>query len=598
MSALHNRWLCLLLTCLLLISCIPAGAITARAEDYPNTYQNTGNQRADIIGVALTQKGYLEGKNNYTKYGEWFGHPNMAWCGAFICWCANQANIPTSVIKKNGFANAASYGLPSFTVDDRLPQGGDLFFKNDGSHTGLVYYIEGDYFWTIEGNTYANGGSDGVYIRKHSLYGEYYFASPNYQSDGSSQEHSYVKGMENAHPHKEYYKCTHCGNLYYTGGKGTVSDCKDCQMDQCSHEYESFKKINDSAHSATCGKCGKKTNLDHKWTDDEVLEPVTCENPGVKTQKCKQCEAAREVTIPQTNEHQYSEWARVDENKHARKCETCGREQVEAHVKSRFDSDVFEHWYVCDICGDRGGNTVHTFSGGCESACTECAYVSSVGHVFPFQWQKDHTYHWQECENCPATEGKDQHDFVDDCDSTCDTCGYVRQVIHEYPEELESNATGHWHRCTKCDQAEPAKAHKLGAEATEDAAQYCTECGYMAVPPLPHVHEYAPYAYDGSSHWGTCRCGEEMPLQEHIWDFSTQACEICGSPLPEIREDTRMWFMLLGAGIILVLLIMIAIVISAIRRNMMRAAARAAFQEMEWEEETQESENQPEPEPV
>lgn len=37
------------------------------SADYENTYTNTGNQRADIIGVAKTQIGYTEGSNNNNK---------------------------------------------------------------------------------------------------------------------------------------------------------------------------------------------------------------------------------------------------------------------------------------------------------------------------------------------------------------------------------------------------------------------------------------------------------------------------------------------------------------------------------------------------
>ena len=51
---------------------------------YENTHSNTGNMRNDIIAVALTQVGYTEGSNNYTKYGVWYGQPNSPWCGMFV----------------------------------------------------------------------------------------------------------------------------------------------------------------------------------------------------------------------------------------------------------------------------------------------------------------------------------------------------------------------------------------------------------------------------------------------------------------------------------------------------------------------------------
>lgn len=593
MKSTHNRLVCLFLAAILLLGYIPSGALVVRADDYPNTYANTGNQRQDIIGVALTQVGYTEGSGGYTKYGEWYGSSKMAWCGAFVSWCANQAGIPNSVIKKNGFANAKAFGLSSFTVSTRLPQPGDLFFKNDGSHTGIVYKVEGNYFYTLEGNTWTSANPQhGVYIRQRSLSGSFYFASPNYQDNSGSSSHNYVKGTESAHPHKEYYKCADCGSMYYTGGYGTVSDCKECQQANCSHSYGSYTKVNDKTHSATCTKCGKQSTLNHTWKDDQIIKEATCEKSGTKNQKCQQCSATREVTVPQTNQHRYSDWVRLDEDTHVRICEDCGREQKEAHKKSTRQSDLFEHWYECEVCGDRAGNEAHTFSGDCESACTVCDYVSATGHVFGCQLMHDNGYHWLECENCQAAAEKQQHSFENDCDSVCDDCGYVRQVTHVYGEAWESNETGHWRRCEKCGQAEPAQPHVLGTGATEETGQCCKTCGYEAVPALVHVHNYAPMQYDEDGHWGTCQCLEEMPKQKHIWNMDTKMCEICGCPLPEVKEDTYLWFIALGAVALVLLLILTAVIVAAVKRRMIRAAARAAFRA--WNEDETESQTEEE----
>lgn len=61
-----KRILSLLLTIVMMLSIVPLATVQSSAA-YENTYKNTGNQRADIIGVALTQKGYKEGNNNSTK---------------------------------------------------------------------------------------------------------------------------------------------------------------------------------------------------------------------------------------------------------------------------------------------------------------------------------------------------------------------------------------------------------------------------------------------------------------------------------------------------------------------------------------------------
>ena len=78
---------------------------------YENTYKNTGNMRNDIVGVALTQVGYKEGSNNYTKYGVWYGLSNSPWCGMFVSWCAKEAGIPNSILNRTGIADPECFGL-------------------------------------------------------------------------------------------------------------------------------------------------------------------------------------------------------------------------------------------------------------------------------------------------------------------------------------------------------------------------------------------------------------------------------------------------------------------------------------------------------
>ena len=96
-----NRILSLFLAVCTLFGCLLPGIIPlpASADEKPNTYVNTGNQRQDLIGVALTQIGYTEGTNNKTKYGAWAATPNQPWCANFVSWCIAQAELPTEVVK-------------------------------------------------------------------------------------------------------------------------------------------------------------------------------------------------------------------------------------------------------------------------------------------------------------------------------------------------------------------------------------------------------------------------------------------------------------------------------------------------------------------
>lgn len=45
-----------------------------------------------LMQIAEGELGYTEGPNNYSKYGEWSGDANAAWCAEFVCWCVNQTD--------------------------------------------------------------------------------------------------------------------------------------------------------------------------------------------------------------------------------------------------------------------------------------------------------------------------------------------------------------------------------------------------------------------------------------------------------------------------------------------------------------------------
>lgn len=135
----------------------------------------TGDQRTDIVNVAISQMGYhegdsleeldgsaLEGSADYTEYGYWWGTEVLgepeghysAWCAIFVSWCARQAQVPVTILKNSSGANCspARFDLTYYSGSVYTPQVGDLFFKSDWSHVGLVRSVDGDKFTTIEGN--------------------------------------------------------------------------------------------------------------------------------------------------------------------------------------------------------------------------------------------------------------------------------------------------------------------------------------------------------------------------------------------------------------------------------------------------------------
>ena len=182
----------------------------------------TGNQRDDIINVALSQVGYVEGSYagdyggaddgsyiNYTEYNYWYnkcittnmpvGGSYAHWCATFVSWCAEQAGVPTSILRRStaaghsaGYFNLYFYSGSSTLADsgdnnyhflgyNYTPKKGDLFYTRGWTHVGLVVGVSGSYVYTVEGNTNDGGSADGLGVfRRTRRIADLYFGVPDY----------------------------------------------------------------------------------------------------------------------------------------------------------------------------------------------------------------------------------------------------------------------------------------------------------------------------------------------------------------------------------------------------------------------------------
>ncbi len=183
----------------------------------------TGDGRTDLIAVALSQLGYTEGNengafggsengsDNFTEYnynmgsfGSGYGGRDYPWCASFVSFCLlqsgthNQTKISDWCRKNEGdanyiwrevscnrwakqlrtcgyFENSARFG------GDYIPIPGDLiYFTEDGkleSHIGIVLFCDGEFVYTVEGNTSSSNGLEanggGVYVKSYSLSSAY-----------------------------------------------------------------------------------------------------------------------------------------------------------------------------------------------------------------------------------------------------------------------------------------------------------------------------------------------------------------------------------------------------------------------------------------
>lgn len=488
---------------------------------YENTHKNTGNYRQDIIAVALTQVGYLAGSGNYNKYGASFNNAYDSWCGYFVSWCANQANVPTSILKRTGWASPTSFGIPSYSGKDYTPQPGDLYFQVNSSggitHVGLVVAVDAarGIAITVEGNTWDHTNRPGVY-RKERKIKDHIFGVPNY-GDGGANPHTHSYGSvsyESAHPHKAYKSCSVCGFKSYTGETKTVSGCQSC----CSHSYGSWSSNGAYNHQRTCTKCGYKDSKSHSWGSDKVIKEATCNAVGTKEQTCSVCSATRTTDIPKAKSHIWSEWENLDETNHQRLCTLCNAKETQAHkAGEEWQSDEENHWHACSVCDGPVEQERHTEREYCSVPCEICAYKKPDGHLYEETFSWDGEFHFRKCIFCP---------------------GQTDIMPHKILPNLTANGEEHYYACTGCDYHKDAAPHNLSDPATEEHAQTCLDCNYEYAPKLPHIHSFQPMQKDWEAHWSVCRCGKAYPREEHKISSVTGLCKVCLEVPPEKPDPT------------------------------------------------------------
>lgn len=252
----RERILALLLFLCLVLGSAPLQVKAANPAGvrYRNTYENTGDQRKDILNIALSQMGYTEKTRNDTKFGDWGGYPRQPWCANFVSWCARQAEVSQDILKKSPRARPDYFEVASYPGTEYTPQPGDLFFTRELTHVGFVWYVEGEFFYTVEGNAKFHDyqipddpEEDSYYVMSNKrLISDYLFGVPAYEGGG---DHSWVKHTENIHPHKEYYACRDCGDSYYTGYTGYMADCRKCRTCGCMDMDAGYYIVNSAAEN-------------------------------------------------------------------------------------------------------------------------------------------------------------------------------------------------------------------------------------------------------------------------------------------------------------------------------------------------------------
>ena len=143
----------------------------------------------------------------------------------------SYAGVSTSGMNVIGQITSYSYDNVKSLLS-KAKCGDVLQFNTTKQHTMIVYSVESDGVYIYDCNW---DGNCGISLRKCSFSAWSgrnsskltLLRSDNYDSINGVHEHSYYRGVEAAHPHKVYMKCS-CGYYFYTGKTQFSENCSEC----------------------------------------------------------------------------------------------------------------------------------------------------------------------------------------------------------------------------------------------------------------------------------------------------------------------------------------------------------------------------------
>ena len=234
---------------------------TSTDSPKPTTTQGSDTMNKDkainaLIATARAEVGYLEkksnsqlndktanaGYNNYTKYWRdvYPQYQAEPWCAAFVSWCMMKTfglETAKKLLKHWPYVYCPTLG--SLFTKYANPQRGDIviFYRNGTfTHTGLVTKVEGDKFYTIEGNTsagtyiIANGGGGCAKSYYNSNLPGTKFCRPDYSivtsiltSNTSSNASNQPNQASNSSYRKWVGSCTKDRTVVYSKASGTTA---------------------------------------------------------------------------------------------------------------------------------------------------------------------------------------------------------------------------------------------------------------------------------------------------------------------------------------------------------------------------------------
>lgn len=172
----------------------------------------------------------------------------------------------------------------------------------------------------------------------------------------------------------------------------TCTDCKYSYTEDIpktsAHTWTSWLDNKNGTHTRTC-RCNATETKACTYDNGVVTKQPTHDEEGIKTYTCTVCKGTKTETIEKTMAHEWSEWAKKDDQSHIRECK-CGETEVKDHT---FDAGVVSK------------EPTHMETGVKKFTCADCGFIreetiaNTSNHTFG-EWETEATVvgkHYREC---------------------------------------------------------------------------------------------------------------------------------------------------------------------------------------------------------
>ena len=162
-------------------------------------------------------------------------------------------------------------------------------------------------------------------------------------------------------------------------------------------------------------------------------------------------------------------------------CNMCGATRTILHS---YEAATCITPKTCKVCGETSGEALgHTYTNACDTTCNVCGATRTILHSYEAATCTAPRI----CMLCGATSGNALgHKYSNVCDATCNRCGATRDTSHQYTNVCDAT-------CNACGATRSVTHNYISATCT--VAKTCTVCNKKVGSALGHTYDDGCDAY-------------------------------------------------------------------------------------------------------